>query len=177
MDAHLFRRFCEDLLPALIGSRIEKIYQAADGVITFSLYGLANVQQKNSASAKDTLKTNVFADRKHYLTYKEGKEAFLFLSHSRITKNDEPPAFVMRLRKHLAGKHIKTAAANWLERKIILEVSDCWVSLDLRHGIELHFGCPENALCSPAGGYFDFEASYTLSPALSDGNLDRKSVV
>ena len=63
MDAHLFRRFCEDLLPALIGSRIEKIYQAADGVITFSLYGLANVQQKNSASAKDTLKTNVFADR------------------------------------------------------------------------------------------------------------------
>ncbi len=172
MDAHLFRRFCEDLLPALIGSRIEKIYQAADGVITFSLYGLANVQQKNSASAKDTLKTNVFADRKHYLTYKEGKEAFLFLSHSRITKNDEPPAFVMRLRKHLAGKHIKTAAANWLERKIILEVSDCWVSLDLRHGIELHFGCPENALCSPAGGYFDFEASYTLSPALSDGNFD-----
>lgn len=45
MDAHLFRRFCEDLLPALIGARIEKIYQAADGVLTFSLYGLSNVSK------------------------------------------------------------------------------------------------------------------------------------
>lgn len=170
MDAHLFRRFCEDLLPALIGARIEKIYQAADGVMTFSLYGLGNIQQKYCAQHNRDF-ASPFHSQKYYLTYKEGKDAFLFLSHSRVTKNDEPPAFVMRLRKYLTGKHIKTVAANWLQRKIILEVQDLWLEIDLRHGAELSFTCPEHALCSPKDEYFPFEHSYTLSPALRDENF------
>lgn len=170
MDAHLFRRLCEDLLPALIGARIEKIYQAADGVITFSLYGLGNIQQKYFAE-KNMPSASPFNAQKYYLTYKEGKDAYLFLSHSRTVKNDEPPAFIMRLRKYLTGKHIKTVTANWLLRKIIFEVQDCWFEIDLRNGVELHFNCPENALCSPQDMYLSFENSYVLTPALADENF------
>lgn len=170
MDAHLFRRFCEDLLPALIGARIEKIYQAADGVLTFSLYGLSNVQQKYFAQ-KTMPFASPFNAQKYYLTYKEGKDAFLLLSHSRVTASDEPPAFIMRLRKYLAGKHIKTVTANWLQRKIFFEVQDVWLEIDLRNGVELHFACPENALCSPKDDYFPFENSYVLSPSLNDENF------
>lgn len=167
MDAHLFRRFCEDLLPALIGARIEKIYQAADGIMTFSLYGLGNIRQKYFAQKNRDI-VSPFNSQKYYLTYKEGKDAFLLLSHSRTATNDEPPAFIMRLRKYLTGKHIKTAAANWLQRKLILEVQDVWLEIDLRHGVELHFTCPQQALCSPQDTYFPFENSYRLSPALTD---------
>ncbi len=170
MDAHLFRRLCEDLLPALIGARIEKIYQVADGVITFSLYGLGNIQQKYFAE-KNMPSASSFNAQKYYLTYKEGKDAYLFLSHSRVAKNDEPPAFIMRLRKYLTGKHIKTVTANWLLRKIIFEVQDCWFEIDLRNGVELYFNCPENALCSPQNTYLSFENSYVLSPALTDENF------
>lgn len=170
MDAHLFRRLCEDLLPALIGAKIEKIYQAADGVITFSLYGLGNIQQKYFAE-KNMPFVSPFTAQKYYLTYKEGKDAWLFLSHSRVAKNDEPPAFIMRLRKYLAGKHIKTVTADWLQRKIIFEVQDCWFEIDLRNGVKLYFDCPENGLCSPQDSYFAFEDSYILSPALTDENF------
>lgn len=172
MDAHLFRRFCEDLLPALIGARIEKIYQAAEGVFTFSLYGLGNVQQKYSAQ-KNAAASSVspFNAQKYYLTYKEGKDAFLLLSHSRVTTTDDPPAFVMRLRKYLTGKHIKTVTANWLQRKIFFEVQDVWLEIDLRNGVELSFACPEQALCSPKDDYFPFENSFVLTPHLTDENF------
>lgn len=170
MDAHLFRRFCEDLLPALIGARIEKIYQAADGILTFSLYGLGNVRQKYFVQSNLAC-VSPFNARKYYLTYKEGREAFLLLSHSRVINNDEPPASVMRLRKYLTGRHIKTATANWLERKIIFEVQDLWFEINLRDGVELYFSCPEQALCSPENDYFSFENSYRISPALNDDNF------
>lgn len=197
MDAHLFRRVCEDIVPALVGCRIEKIYQPADGVITFSLYGLGNIQRRFEERAY------AFSSRKYYLSYKGGKDAFLFLSHSRAAGSAEPPAFIMRLRKYLAGRHIKSAAADWIRRKIILEVQDAWLSLDLKNGPELHFSCPFGALCSPGNGerenaasceeqeifsalgenfgessgedfgesarqYLDFDQSYRIEPALSD---------
>lgn len=175
MDAHLFRRFCEDLLPALIGARIEKIYQAAEGVLTFSLYGLGNVQQKyfaqKNAGASSVSLVSPFNSQKYYLTYKEGRDAFLLLSHSRVTMSDEPPAFVMRLRKYLTGKHIKTVTANWLQRKIVFEVQDVWLEIDLRNGVELSFTCPEQALCSPKDDYFPFENSYVLTPRITDENF------
>lgn len=170
MDAHLFRRFCEDFLPASIGARIEKIYQAAEGVLTFSLYGLGNVQQKDFAQ-KNEAAVSPFSARKYYLTYKEGRDAFLFLSHSRAVNTDEPPAFVMRLRKYLTGKHIKTVTANWLQRKIIFEVQDVWLEIDLRNGAQLHFTCPCQALCSPKDDYFSFEDSFVLAPRLNDENF------
>lgn len=168
MDAHLFRRYCEDLLPALIGCRIEKIYQTAEGVITFSLYGLGKLRQKFFPDFP-----NVFSSQKYYLTYKEGREGTFFVSHGRVSQSAEPPAFVMRLRKYLAGRHIKSAAADWIQRKIFLEVQDVWLSIDIRSGLELHFSCPQGALRSPEGEYLDFEESYSLKPALSDRDFSR----
>ena len=38
MDAHLFRRFCEDLIPLLIGARVEKIQEPADGLLALMVY-------------------------------------------------------------------------------------------------------------------------------------------
>lgn len=143
MDAHLFRRFCDDVLPALIGCRIEKIYRTAEGTVTFSLYGLGKIWQRSGLPSYD------FSAQKYYLTYKEGRDAFLFLSHGRVSASGEPPAFIMRLRKYLAGRHIKSAYADWIRRKIILEVQDVWLSLDLRGGLDLHFACPEGAIFSP----------------------------
>lgn len=193
MDAHLFRRFCDDVLPALVGCRIEKIYQTAEGVVTFSLYGLGKIWQRFGTPSY------AYSAQKYYLTCKEGKEAFLFLSHGRVSAESEPPAFVMRLRKYLAGRHIKSAWADWIQRKIVLEVQDVWLSIDLRHGLDLHFTCPEGAICSPKkksdfiennaaetvrqgqefsgeqpadfseeNEYLAFEDSYRIFPALSD---------
>ena len=39
MDAHLFRRFCDTLIPALLGARVEKIHEPGQGVTVFTVYG------------------------------------------------------------------------------------------------------------------------------------------
>lgn len=171
-------------MPALVGSRIEKIYQPAEGIVTFSLYGLGKIWQRTAEPPYS------FSSQKYYLSCKGGKEAFLFLSHTRVSSGTEPPAFVMRLRKYLAGRHIKSAAADWLQRKIILEVQDVWLSLDLRNGLELHFSCPQGGICSSAANsalaekkqdinadeegreeeknYLAFDESYRIFPSLAD---------
>ena len=38
MDAHLFRRVCEDLTPLLTGARVEKIQEPADGLLALMVY-------------------------------------------------------------------------------------------------------------------------------------------
>ena len=39
MDCHVFRRLCDELAPALMGCRIEKIHRPAKDVTLFTLYG------------------------------------------------------------------------------------------------------------------------------------------
>lgn len=177
MDAHLFRRFCEDLVPALIGARIEKIYQLDEDIITFSLYGLGKIQ------ARENQVTYLFEDKKYYLTYKGNKDPLLFLGTTKVASGTEPPAFIMRLRKYLSGKHIKRVVANWIERKIYAEVNGAWFLIDLKNGIELFFECPLDIFPTypqtysqetqeekeqKESSYVAFDYSHSLKPNLMD---------
>lgn len=173
MDAHLFRRLCEDLVPALIGARIEKIYQVAEDIITFSVYGLGKIQKREGQEGY------AFEDKKYYLTYKGGKDSVLFLGTTKVASGEEPPAFVMRLRKYLSGKHIKRVFANWIERKIYFEVNGAWFLIDLRNGIELLFDCPLDVFppCREVqkdeNAYLAYAVSYSISPSLFDKDFSQ----
>ena len=172
MDAHLFRRFCEDLLPALVGVRIEKIHQIVDGVTVFTLYGLGKLQERHRETehderghedfdvpadtiaytlgdthAKSTLMENdtisLFSEKKQYLVFKEGRSPLLFISNHRPISGEQPPAFVMRLRKHMAGRRIERVLGKWVERKLYMQIQGgAWLCLDLRQGMELILECP-----------------------------------
>lgn len=148
MDAHLFRRFCDDFIPALIGVRIEKIHQITSGVVVFTLYGLGKFQGD----------TSLFGDKKQYLILKSGRDPLLFLSEHRPTIGTHPPAFIMRLRKHCAGQRIMQAQANWIERKMYLQMhGGAWLCLDLKNGIELYLDTePEIDISQPIWPDFDF---------------------
>jgi len=190
MDAHLFRRFCEDLVPALVGVRIEKIHQIADGVTVFTLYGLGKLQERynelsdvnshanihgESSLQKD--KISLFSDKKHYLIFKEGRNPLLFISQHRPSTGEQPPAFIMRLRKHIAGRRIAKIVSKWVERKLYMQIyGGTWLCLDLRQGIELIFECPTDIFSEYTLPVNDnqeshvltsFPSSYGIEPALS----------
>ena len=81
MDCHVFRRLCDELAPALMGCRIEKIHRPAKDVTLFTLYGTGG---------------------KRFLFLRAGRKApFLFLSTHKIPVGSAPPADIMRLRKYL----------------------------------------------------------------------------
>lgn len=64
MDCHVFRRLCDELAPALMGCRIEKIHRPAKDVTLFTLYGTGG---------------------KRFLFLRAGRKApFLFLSTHKI---------------------------------------------------------------------------------------------
>ena len=46
MDCHVFRRLCDELAPALMGCRIEKIHRPAKDVTLFTLYGTGGKRQR-----------------------------------------------------------------------------------------------------------------------------------
>ena len=127
MDAHLFRRFCDELIPHLMGARMEKIHAPGPNVYVFALYG------GHSRDGKRFLVLR--ADRKSPL---------LFVADHRIPVNAQPPAFVMRLRKHLSDQRVTRAISRWTERRLWLGFSnDSWLCLDLREGPSLSFEEPE----------------------------------
>ena len=140
MDAHLFRRFCEALIPRIMGARMEKIHAPGSHVVVFTLYGGCGREGKRYLVLK--------ADRKSPL---------LFLADHRISVNAEPPAFIMRLRKHLSGKRLSRAVYHWTKRRLYLCFSDAaetWLCLDLREGPSLLFEappCPDEPLWPEAG--------------------------
>ncbi len=142
MDAHLFRRICEFIVPALVGSRIEKIHQVSDGLLAFTLYGLGKLQAINPSNQLGST-YNTLPEKKIVLVFKAGKNPLLFFSDYRPHTNLHPPANVMRLRKYMAGRRIIKVYANWLLRKIYFEVSGAsYICLDLRNGIEILPNCP-----------------------------------
>lgn len=144
MDAHLFRRFCEAAGPQLLGSRIEKIQEAAPGLLVLSLYG--NGQKLQFCLRHDR------------------KEPFCFFAGSRLTAGAAPSAAVMRLRKYAVGRRIAAAVPQFCRRRLWLLLSGTaekeggalpagtalWLLLDLREGASLHFQRPE-APQLPAG--------------------------
>ena len=151
MDAHLFRRFCDALLPTLPGTRLEKIYQPGQGVTVFGLYGTSFLS--SSCSSEQAAK------KRHLVLRAERKSPLLFVSGHKLTVNAHPPAQIMRLRKHLHDHRIRSASAHWTERRLYLEIEGdsgpIWLLLDLREGPRLLFDAPPSALARclhfPAG--------------------------
>ncbi len=145
MDAHLFRRLCDALLPRLLGARMEKIHAPAADVMEFCLFG-----------GKE-------GDRKRFLLLKAGRQnSFLFSSPHHISTNAQPPAHVMRLRKYLSGKRVVHALCEWTKRILWLGFSgeaETWLKLDMREGASLSFVPP-----SPPGEPIWPDASILLRP-------------
>lgn len=182
MDAHLFRRFCEDLVPALVGVRIEKIHQIASGVTVFTLYGLDKLRtkygetegtyQQNNALLENS-RQSLFSDKKQYLIFKEGRNPLLFISDHRPSTGEQPPALIMRLRKYLAGRRIERVLGRWVERKLYLEIQGgTWLCIDLRQGVELILKRPENIFPENASTFSD---NQTLSVLHNNQELDALS--
>ncbi len=125
MDCHVFRRLCDELAPALMGCRIEKIHRPARDVTMFTLYGTGG---------------------KRFLFLRAGRKApFLFVSTHKIPVGSAPPAEIMRLRKYLADRRIVDVLPDWVGRRLFLRVNadaECWLALDLREGPSLLFGTP-----------------------------------
>ena len=125
MDCHVFRRLCDELAPALMGCRIEKIHRPAKDVTLFTLYGTGG---------------------KRFLFLRAGRKApFLFLSTHKIPVGSAPPADIMRLRKYLADRRIIDVLPDWVGRRLYLRVNadtECWLTLDLREGPSLFFDAP-----------------------------------
>ena len=128
MDAHLFRRFCDELIPHLIGARMEKIHAPGPNIFAFTLYGGHE------------------RDGKRYLVLKaDRKSPLLFVADHRIPVNAQPPAFVMRLRKHLSDQRISHAICDWTDRRLWIGFASearPWLCLDLREGATLTFEAP-----------------------------------
>lgn len=125
MDCHVFRRLCDELAPALMGCRIEKIHQPSRDVTLFTLYGGAG---------------------KRFLFLRAGRKApFLFLSAHKIPVGSAPPAETMRLRKYLSDRRVVDVLVDWVGRRLHLRVNgdaECWLCLDLREGPSLLFAAP-----------------------------------
>ena len=128
MDAHLFRRLCMELAPLLMGVRMEKIHALSENVLIFTLYGGHSFGGKR------------------YLVFKFERQApFLFLSEHRVPSGLQPPAFVMRLRKHLSDRRIERVLCDWSRRRLLLGTDrSSWLCLDLREGASLSFEEPLN---------------------------------
>lgn len=129
MDAHLFRRFCDTLLPLLAGARLEKLQEPAPDMLTLTFYG---------------------AGRKRQLCLRFGrKEPFCFLTEHRISAGHAPSARLMRLRKYTADRRVAACVAHCWQRRLWLLLGKSapadpgtlltWLLLDLREGPSLHF--------------------------------------
>ncbi len=132
MDAHLFRRFCDAILPSLDGARIEKIHAPAPDVLTLVWFN--NGQRRQ-------------------LCWRFGrKEPLAFVLPEPAAFGVQPTAQVMRLRKHCSGQRVRACVAQWASRRLWLMFPAqadggtaalpwlCpWLCLDLREGPSLHF--------------------------------------
>ena len=139
MDAHLFRRCCEDLIPLLVGARVEKIQEPADGLLALMIYS---------------------GGRKRQLCLRFGrKDPFCFVTAQRISVGRAPSAPIMRLRKYAGGRRIAACVPQWSERRLWLLLGGgadaatrgaeddastaqpllTWLLLDLREGPSLKF--------------------------------------
>ncbi len=141
MDAHLFRRFCEDLTPRLTGARVEKLQEPFPGFLVLTWYGGGSKRQICLRYAR--------------------KEPFCFSGGSRISAGKAPSAQIMRLRKYAVGRRISACVVRFCERQLWLllaggeaaqaaasaesagqpdsEARLTWLLLDLREGASLHF--------------------------------------
>lgn len=132
MDAHVFRRIGDALAPLLTGARLEKIASPAAQIHIFTWYA---------------------RQRKQHLILRWGRKTpFLYLSAERPQSPPTPTAFVMRLRKHCAGRRVSACVADWPRRRLCFLFQaggdatgappppETWLVLDLREGPLLLLG-------------------------------------
>ncbi len=135
MDAHVFRRLSQCIVPLLMGARLEKIQSPVDGVYVFSFYA-----QKT---------------KKHLVLKASRRNPFLYIAKDRPTVDKAPSAPTMRMRKYCAGRRVVSCAVDWINRKLLLLFSsnvrdgiaqnpETWLILDLRDGPSLLLDkCPD----------------------------------
>lgn len=143
MDSHVFRRVCAELVPILVGSRIEKVHQCGKALM-FTVYAQGS--------------------KRFLYLLPERNNPFLFLSVHRSSAQSAPPAPVMRLRKHLSHRRITEARIHWTDRRLYLRAGgdpETWLELDLREGARLRLGS-ENA---PAAAPPPFEEPRRPDPS------------
>ena len=131
MDAHLFRRVCEALIPCLEGARLEKIQAPAPDVVCLSFYAQR---------------------RKLHLLMKYGRrDSFPCGVKERPVAPLTPSAPVMLLRKHVQGRRVRSCVAHWPQRCLyvlfcstpedgangLCPARPCRLCLDLRLGPRL----------------------------------------
>ncbi len=140
MDCHVFRRLCDELVPSLLGGRIEKIHGCGE-----------------------TLMFTLYKGKKYFLYLRPGRKSpFLFVSTRRAVADPVPSAHVMRLRKYLADRRITDIRVQWTERRLWLGIgveAEVRLELDLREGARLRFAdAPqtENASGGPADTFTEF---------------------
>ncbi len=132
VDVHVFRRFCDALVPLLSGARLEKIQSPLENVFVFTFYA---------------------KQKKQHLVLKVGRsDAFCYLAKERPVTDAPPPAMVMRWRKYCAGRRIVSCSADWIGRRLFLlfhthnpdiiaeKAPETWLVLDLREGPQLILG-------------------------------------
>lgn len=139
MDAHLFRRVCQALVPLLTGCRIEKIHAPAPDIHSLTIFA---------------------AGRKQVLVLRHGRRApLLYLAAHKPPNPARPAAQVMLLRKHLAGRRVAWAGCDWPRRRLALHMAagtgqpegqGALVLLDLREGMRLVDVLPPDFGAEPA---------------------------
>ncbi|MBQ7456899.1 MAG: DUF814 domain-containing protein [Desulfovibrio sp.] len=113
MDAHLFRRVTDTLIPLLLKARLEKIQSLSEDVYTFVFYTKAGKRQ---------------------LCFRFGRQhSFLFLAQHTLSAGTAPTAPVMRLRKYLQGHHVIASVAEPFHRKL-------WLFFDTQDEVTLPKG-------------------------------------
>ncbi|MBQ7609358.1 MAG: DUF814 domain-containing protein [Desulfovibrionaceae bacterium] len=126
MDAHLFRRFTDELAPLLQKARLEKIQSPSPDVYAFVFFT---------------------SQGKRQLCLRFGRQhSFVFLTERRLSAEAAPPAYVMRLRKYVQGHRLISMIPLPFQRKLWL-FFECppdteaipALLLDLREGVSLSF--------------------------------------
>jgi len=124
VEANFFRSLAHELAAELLGRRIEKIHGPAEGVLTLSFHGQG---------------------RTTHLIFRPAKTAgLLFASTERPANPAAPPAFVMWLRKRLAGRRLLESRCDWPGLRLAFSLSPrdlpqagVWLVFDLREGLTL----------------------------------------
>lgn len=128
MDAHLFRRFCDALLPRLEGALIARIQAPAPGHLALTWFGHGREEQI-------------------YMRH-ERQKPFIFVTRP-VGSGTKPDAWIMRLRKYAVGARIGAIVPQYLQRRLWFLLSggdargrngeNVWLCLDMREGASLHF--------------------------------------
>ncbi len=126
MNAHVFRRVCDALVPLLSGARLEKIHALSPEVSQWAFFGQG--------------------ERFTLFLRAHRQSPFLYTGSRRLAVGVEPPTFVMRLRKYLAGQRVTGLFSHWIARQLWLRFfpgAEVWLCLDLREGPRLFWQPPE----------------------------------